>query len=194
MACPTSKRCLLIGAFWSPGTESLRLPVLRSDNGGENWELLSPPIEGGTPNPYVSLARPSLGCMSADNCVVSDGQYVAATRDGGAHWQVIGKQTIPHIEVSSGAVACPSRRECIVVSGVQSQTTGKGLATITWTADEGRSWHSRALGEAMSDPDSLGCWSTTHCLLDGRAREMRKEATAPRTSFSLPTVAELGSG
>jgi hypothetical protein len=117
IVCPTIEECLGVGLFSYLSSNALSVPVWRSGDGGKRWEVIQTPAAGrGGPTDTVRVS--AIGCMDASNCVASNGQTAIATSDGGTKWMVVGRLRFARALSSTAAVACPTSKECLVISGV----------------------------------------------------------------------------
>jgi len=196
IVCPTLEECLGVGLLSYLSSHALSVPVWRSGDGGKRWELVRTPAAGSGGVSDTALGS-SLGCMNASVCVASNGQTVIATSDSGRRWKIVERLRFARALSSTAAVACPTNKECLVISGVTlnpvcstaiaCMRNGRQVMYETWTTDGGRRWSSRRLDTSQAAPGSLGCWNGSDCLLRGYSTDLLS------SSQSLSVTTDSGS-
>jgi hypothetical protein len=177
VACPTTTRCIAVGAT-----------VLTSDDGGATWQQRG--VTGGV----VELQ--SIACSSATHCVAV-GQnplglsHKAApalaieTNDAGNTWQ---PETFPAGTATADQVTCPSATECFVSGPAISASVGP---TFEASADGGHSWTKAQSPHGLSEITDISCPASDKCALVGRSG--KQAATAASTDAGAGTPADATS-
>jgi hypothetical protein len=177
VACPTTTRCIAVGAT-----------VLTSDDGGATWQQRG--VTGGV----VQLQ--SIACSSATHCVAV-GQnplglshktapaLAIETNDAGNTWQ---PETFPAGTATADQVACPTTTQCFVSGPAISAAAGP---TFEASADGGHSWTKGQRPSGLSEITGISCPASDKCALVGRSGQ--QAATAASSDAGAGTPADAAS-
>lgn len=150
---PTDVSCV-------PGSESCwaatKTGLLESDDGAPWTQVATPTVSG--PMSVVS-------CPSRGTCVGIAGGTAESTHDGGSSWRTA---QLAGLLYTAAQIDCVNSDVCWAV-GEYTNSLQSQIGSIDRTTDGGSSWSQIAF-PAKPQPygfDSVSCWTTDSCLVDG---------------------------
>lgn len=155
VACPTTTRCIAVGAT-----------IMTTDDAGATWQERT--VDGGM------QALRSISCSSATVCVAvgpnAEGAvnpsvpgFAVITHDGGNSWQPV---ALPAATAAVDQVDCTNAGACLAGG---SQLGGQHGAPLETTSDGGGSWTSTSPPNGVSQISGMACPVTDNCVMVGRS-------------------------
>ncbi len=151
ISCPTSSRCVAVGAQMGQPQDEQEPSAVRTTNGGRSWSFLTMPAS------VFTSARANLkgvSCGSSSDCVaVGLGGLVITTTDFGSSWKVATSGTTKELTGAS----CPTATTCFAV--------GYG-GTVLKSTDGGTSWSAETSPNG-NDLYAVSCPTRSACVATG---------------------------